>query len=208
VLLVVDGVHGMGNSDPHATELGADLLVSGLHKWMLAPRGTGFVWARPEVWARMRPGHVSFSSQELYVAWMEQRPPRPPVQASWFGPGGFQAYEHLWAIPAAVEMHEAIGPARIKQRIQALNGRLREGLSAMPHVKLRTPRDPELCAGLTAFEVEGMPPEDAVKKLREQRVIASTSPYTPTYARLSFGIANSEADVERSLAAMRTLAKG
>lgn len=205
VILVVDGVHGLGADDPRVAETGVDVFVSGLHKWMLAPRGTGMVWARPELWARMRPLAVSFSAPELYNAFMEGRPARPPVRASWFGIGGFQAYEHMWAIPPAVEMHEGIGPARVKERIQALNGRLRQELRAMPHVRLRTPKDPSLCAGLTAFEVDGLSPAEAVKKLRAQRVIASTSPYTPTYARLSFGIANSEADVERGIAAVRGL---
>jgi isopenicillin-N epimerase len=206
VTLLVDGVHGLGADEARVAETGVDVFVSGLHKWMLCPRGTGLVWARPELWARMRPLQVSFSAEELYLAWMEKRPPRPPARASWFGLGGFQAYEHIWAIPAAVEMHEAIGPARVRERIQALNGTLRDELLRMPRVRMRTPRDATLCAGITAFEVEGLSPEEAVKRLRGQRVIASTSPYTPTYARLSFGIANSEADVDRVVMAMRGLA--
>ncbi len=104
-----------------------------------------------------------------------------------------------------MELHEAIGSARVKARILALNGKVREALSTMPHVRLRTPKDPALSSGITAFEVDGMSPDEVLKKLRTQRVIASTSPYTPTYARLSFGIANSEADVERGIAAVRGL---
>ena len=42
-------------------------------------------------------------------------------------------------------------------------------------------------------------------RLREKKVIASTSPYRVTYPRLSFGIANSERDVETALAAVRSL---
>jgi selenocysteine lyase/cysteine desulfurase len=205
VTIVVDGAHGLGADDPRVAETGVDVFASGLHKWMLAPRGTGMVWARPELWARMRPSHVSFSAPELYDAWIAGRPPRPPVQASWFGPGGFQAFEHVWGIAAAVEMHEAIGPARVKERISALNGRLRRELAALPHVRLRTPLDPALSAGITAFELDGLAPEAAVARLREQRVIASTSPYAPSYVRLSFGLANSEADVERSIAAVKGL---
>jgi len=104
-----------------------------------------------------------------------------------------------------VALHEAIGPERVRARIQSLNGRLRDELAAMPRVRLRTPRDPALSAGITAFEVDGLSPEAVVGKLRERRVLASTSPYRPSYARLSFGIANSEADVDRVVAAMKTL---
>ena len=35
-------------------------------------------------------------------------------------PGGFQAYEHRWALPAAFGFHERIGKARVTSRIHAL----------------------------------------------------------------------------------------
>lgn len=205
ITIVVDGVHGLGADDPRVAETGVDVFVSGLHKWMLGPRGTGLVWARAETWARMRPLIVSYQSADLYQAWMERRAPAPPAHASWFGLGGFQAYEHVWAVAAAVELHEAIGPARIAARIAALNGRLREQLAGIPHVRLRTPRDPALSAGITAFEVDGLDAGAAVEKLRGRNVIGSASPYPVSYPRLSFGIANNEADVEAAVAAVRTL---
>src|SRR5690606_34894706 len=45
VLLVVDGVHGLGCTDETVATLGADYFCAGTHKWMFAPRGTGLVWA-------------------------------------------------------------------------------------------------------------------------------------------------------------------
>ncbi len=205
VILVVDGVHGLGACEPRIAETGVDVFVAGLHKWMLAPRGTGFVWARADVWARMRPMISSFLADDVYEAWLQGRAPDAPARATWFGMGGFQAYEHPWAIPSAVELHEAIGPDRVAERIRALNGAAREALSRMSHVRLRTPRDPGLTAGIIAFEVDGLEPEAAVKKLREHRIIASSGPYSPAYLRLSFGLANSESDVERAVAAVRAL---
>ncbi len=82
VTLLVDGVHGLGADDPRVAETGIDVFVSGLHKWMLGPRGTGIVWARPELWARMRPINLSYNAEELYLAWMEGRAPQPPARAS------------------------------------------------------------------------------------------------------------------------------
>lgn len=205
VTLLVDGVHGLGADDRSVASTGVDVFVAGLHKWMLGPRGTGFVWARPEVWDRMLPVAVSYMSEEMFGAWFEGRPMRRPLRASYFGLSGFQAFEHVWAIPAAVEMHEKIGPDRVRSRIRALNGRVRDELAGMPHVSLRTPRDPELSSGITAFEVGERDPEEVVEALRERGVIASTSPYRPTYVRLSFGIANSEADVETAIEAVSGL---
>ena len=69
VLLIVDGVHGFGVEDPKITALGCDAFAAGTHKWLFGPRGTGFVWAKPAVWQRMRPVIPSFSSPDLFAAW-------------------------------------------------------------------------------------------------------------------------------------------
>jgi selenocysteine lyase/cysteine desulfurase len=205
IWLIVDGVHGVGATEPEIVATGIDAIASGLHKWMLAPRGTGFVWARPELWAILRPTAPAFTAFELYEAWIEERTPAGPARASWFGPGGYQAYEHLWGVPAAVALHETIGSKRVATRIRELNGAAKEELAKMPHVSLRTPRSGALSAGIIAFEVNGMKPQEVTQRLRQKKVIASTSPYRITYPRLSFGIANSEADVETALAAVRSL---
>ena len=82
-------------------------------------------------------------------------------------------------------------------RLRELNDGARRELARIPFVKLRTPRDPALSAGITAFEIDGLSPDEVVKRLREKRIIATTSPYKVTYPRISFGLANSEADVEK-----------
>src|SRR6266536_1655220 len=62
VLLIVDGVHGLGVEDPSITALGCDAFAAGTHKWMLGPRGTGFVWAKPVVFKETRPANTCFFS--------------------------------------------------------------------------------------------------------------------------------------------------
>jgi selenocysteine lyase/cysteine desulfurase len=190
VLLVVDGVHGLGCTDETVAEMGADYFCAGTHKWIFAPRGTGLVWARPEAWARLRPTIPTFSEEEPYRAWMENRPIKTPNNARRMTPGGFQAYEHQWAMVAAFKMHQAIGRARIAARVAELNGRIKDGLARMRNVKQHTPRDPALSAGICCFEVDGRKPEEVVKALLARKVIASTSPYANVYARLSAGIFN------------------
>lgn len=37
VLLVVDGVHGLGVEDENAADMGADFFIAGTHKWMFGP---------------------------------------------------------------------------------------------------------------------------------------------------------------------------
>ena len=206
VLLVVDGVHGTGVEQLNVAALGADAFAAGLHKWIFAPRGTGFVWAKPEVWASMRPLIPSFTSFDLFQSWGEGKPPAGPAKAAWFSPGGFQSFEHHWAVPAALDFHDAIGPARITARIHALNQQMNEELRTLPNVKIvYTPLDPELNAGLVCFDMKTMDAAATVKRLLEKKIIASTTPYAVPFARLACGIMNTHAEVERTARAVRAL---
>jgi isopenicillin-N epimerase len=206
VLLVLDGVHGFGVENPKITELGADILAAGLHKWIFAPRGTGLVWAKPEVWASMRPLIPTFHTLDLFNAWVEGHPPTVKAHAAMFSPGGFYAYEHHWAVPPAIEFHEKIGPARITARIHELNGQMREGLGTMAHVVNYTPPTPELSAGMVCFDVKGLKAKETVGRLLKKKILASTTPYGNPFARVAFGIMNTPAEVETTLRAIRGLA--
>jgi selenocysteine lyase/cysteine desulfurase len=205
IVLVVDGVHGFGNQDESPVDMGCDYFVAGTHKWVFAPRGTGIVWAREESWARLRPVIPTFSAAGPYRGWMEDRDPGP-TQANFFSPGGFKAYEHQWAMPEAFAFHRAIGRRRVAERTAALSAQCKEGLARMPHVRLHTPRAPELSAGINCFEVAGMAPAAAVQKLLELKVIASPSPYRNSCVRLAPSLVNDEQQVDQALRAVRALA--
>jgi selenocysteine lyase/cysteine desulfurase len=205
VQLIVDGVHGLGVEDPKIATLGCDAFASGTHKWMFGPRGTGFVWAKPAVWQRMRPVIPTFTSPDIFEAWEQEHEPQPPARAAWFSPGGFQAFEHYWALPAAVHFHQSIGPARITARIHELNSQIKEGLAPMPHIQLYTPRDENLSAGIVCFDVKGMKPEQVVKRLLDQRIVASTTPYRVSYARVACSVVNTPQEVDAVLRAIRQL---
>ncbi|MFN2546142.1 MAG: aminotransferase class V-fold PLP-dependent enzyme [Myxococcales bacterium] len=207
VLLVVDGVHGIGAAEESVAELGCDFFCAGAHKWIFGPRGTGIVWGKTPAWARLEPLVPSFSDVESYVAWKEDRLPRGPTNANRVTPGGFLAYEHQWAMGAAFRMHQQMGRARVAARVRELNQRCKEGLAGIRGVTLRTPRDPALSAGITCFEVEGLKPDDVVERLLERRIIASTSPYAVSYARLSAGLMNTPEEVDQAVAAVRAIAK-
>ena len=206
VLLVVDGVHGLGVEHPNLKALGCDVFAAGTHKWIFGPRGTGFVWARPQVWASMRPMIPTFSSFDVFEAWEKGELPKGPARASWFTPGGFFPFEHQWAVPAAIDFHQKIGPARITERIHDLNGRFKEGLTTMKHVTVLTPRSAELSAGMVCFDVKGMKPAEVTKRLLAKKIIATTTPYAVSYPRVAFGITSNADEVNRTLEAVKSLA--
>jgi isopenicillin-N epimerase len=205
VLLVVDGVHGLGSTDETVATLGCDYFCAGTHKWMFAPRGTGLVWASADNWAPLRPLIPSFTDVGQYLAWERGVAPSTPTTADRMSPGGFHAYEHQWATAAAFRMHRQMGRARVAARIRELNDQCKAGLAANPKVKLHTPMSGELSAGLVSFEVEGVAPAEVVRQLLARRIIASTSPYAITYARLAPSLVNTSEEVDRAVRAVREI---
>lgn len=93
------------------------------------------------------------------------------------------------------------------ERIRQLNDRCKSGLAGIPHLTLHTPRDPELSAGIIAFEVDRIAPRAVVKMLLERRIIASTSPYKVSYARLAPSLMNTPEEVDAVVAAVRAIAR-
>lgn len=206
ILLAVDGVHGFGNQDADLAGLGCDIFMAGCHKWLFGPRGTGVIAANARGWKAMRPMVPSFVDSAAWSAWSTNAPLPDQTDGPLMSPGGFKAFEHLWAIPAAIAFHEQIGKAQVAARTTELAGQLKAGLALMPHVRLVTPRDPRLSAGIVSFDVHGVSAESAVGLLRRRRIIASAAPYAIQHVRLTPSLMNSPAEVDLALAEVRGLA--
>lgn len=192
MLVCVDAVHALGVEPIQVHELGVDFLIAGTHKWLFGPRGTGLVWGHPRAHAALAPTIPTFSRS-----------------AGWGGrmtPGGFHSFEHRWALAEAFELHQALGPQRVAQRIHALNRQLKEGLALIPHIRLYTPLEESLSAGITSFDVEGLRLSQVVDRLHQRGIIATRAPYRPSYVRLAPSLLNTSGEVEYALSALRALA--
>ncbi len=95
ILTIVDGAHAPGQIPLDLLEVGADFYAGNLHKWLCAPKGAGFLYARREVQDMLDP---------LVVSWGFQ----PDVP----GPSRFIDYHEWWgtrdvaaflSVPAAIQ---------------------------------------------------------------------------------------------------------
>jgi isopenicillin-N epimerase len=204
VRFAVDGVHGFGVENVDVAALGCDFFVSGCHKWLYGPRGTGLVWGRRDAWSQTS-GTVPSFDERAILRWIRpgSGPPVPPAAA--LTPGGFHAFEHRWALRETFEFHAAVGRARIAERTHELARQLKAGLSRMPSVILHTPRSGELSSGLVCFEVKTLEATAAVADLKSRGILASVTPYAAQYVRLGTSIVNSPPEVDLALRAVRRL---
>jgi isopenicillin-N epimerase len=203
ILLVVDGVHGFGVEKETFPELGCDFFITGCHKWVYGPRGTGIIAGKESAYQHVYPVIPSFSETMYDIISGEQQPKQ--VNGTHMSPGGFHSMEHLWAMPSGFEFIESIGKDQVYDRVHELNRMTKEGLASMPHVNLITPMDDHLSAGIISFEVKGLSPKETVKHLIEQKVISTEAPYKIRYARFTPGIYNNEEDIRKALDAVQSL---
>ena len=189
IVLCVDGVHGFAAVDVDLPDLGCDFLATGTHKWLFGPRGTGLVWSRD--WGPLTEIIPSFSG---------------PDGGLRLTPGGYHDFEHRWALDQAFAFHDRIGRSRVVARTVEQETQLKEGIAAIDGLRLVTPQDPEVSAGIVCLEVPSMLPGDAVARLRERGVVASATPYATSYLRLGPSIVTTPEQVDAAVAAVSYLA--
>ena len=205
VLVCVDGVHGFGVEDVCVGDLGCDFLMAGCHKWLFGPRGTGIIYGRRPAWAALHPIIPSFMDDASWHAWGANTQPEGPTTAVRMSPGGFKPFEHQWATAEAFRFHQQIGKARIAERTHGLCQQLKKELARMAHVTLYTPSADSLSAGIVCFDVDGLSAEVVVERLRRRHIIATTTPYATSYARLTPSIYNTPEEIETTLREIRAM---
>jgi selenocysteine lyase/cysteine desulfurase len=199
-LLCVDGVHGLGVEDVTVRDLGCDFLVSGTHKWLFGPRGTGIVWGKPEAWAAVDPVIPAFEPGS-FGEWRNGLDPQP-MSGLRFTPGGYHSFEHRWALAEAFRFHGDIGKDRVAARTYEQATQVKEGLAEIDGVTLVTPMDQAMSSGIICFDVDGAAPPDVLGTLASAGVDASITPYREEHVRVGPSIVTSPEECDTLLQAL------
>ncbi|HET9314092.1 MAG TPA: aminotransferase class V-fold PLP-dependent enzyme [Vicinamibacteria bacterium] len=143
-LALVDGAQAVGQIAVDVTALGCDAYVASPHKWLLAPKGTGFLFLRRAVQERFWTTLASSAFDDR---------DRGAFRFMQYGTGSVPLVQ---ALREALRFMDGIGIERVERYDGALTKRLRDGLARIPSVRLRSPSDPRLAAAITTFRVEGL----------------------------------------------------
>jgi selenocysteine lyase/cysteine desulfurase len=158
ILSVIDGAQAIGQIRVDLQELRCDAYVASPHKWMMAPKGTGFLYVRPgisqRIWGTLAGSH--------YDDWESGA-----FRFMQFGTGSVPIVNGLLS---AFDFVDAIGLQRIVHWDHMLNRRLRDGLQSISAARITSPADPRLSAAMTTFRLEGVSARDLQIALWGQKI--------------------------------------
>jgi isopenicillin-N epimerase len=66
---LVDGAHAPGMVPLNVTRIGAAYYAGNLHKWVCAPKGTAFLWAREDKQDELQPAVISHGNNQLRLGY-------------------------------------------------------------------------------------------------------------------------------------------
>ncbi len=141
---IVDGAHAFAHFPFKHADLDCDYYGTSLHKWLLAPHGTGFLYVRkakiPDLWSLM----ASEEKNSDNIRKFEEIGTHPAANAL--------------AINEALDFHEGIGAERKAARLRYLFHRWAKRLDGQKGVKVLTSYDPKQSCGLALVHIDGVDP--------------------------------------------------
>jgi isopenicillin-N epimerase len=140
--VLVDGAHAPGMIDLDVAALGADWYAGNCHKWLFAPKGCGFLWARADRVEGLHPTVISHGYGQGFEA-----------EFDWTGTRDFSAW---LAVTAAIDFIEDQGAAAIRAYTHTLAREQAARLAGAWGTDVAGP--PDMVAAMAAIRLPGARP--------------------------------------------------
>jgi len=191
---VVDGAHAFAHFPYKAADLGCDYYGTSLHKWLLAPIGTGFLYVRRENIRALWPLTPAGAAKENDIRKFEEIGTHPAANHN--------------AIAEAMSFHDGIGIARKAARLRYLRDRWATRLAQHPKIRLHTNLDPAFSCAIGTVQITGVPTAKVVARLWDRWRIIATPIVHSEYegARVTPNVYTTIEEVDTFAAAMEEIA--
>jgi selenocysteine lyase/cysteine desulfurase len=192
--VIIDGAHAFVQYQFDNRDLGCDFYATSLHKWLMAPIGTGFMYVKKDrikdVWSLM----ASNDTQTTNIRKFEEIGTHPAANHN--------------AIAEALAFHEMMGMARKEARLRYLRQRWTEKLVDLPKVKFATSLDRRNSCAITTVGIEGIAINDLSAWLLAKHSIFVTGIDNPAVKgiRVTPNVYSTVQEIDRFTDAMVTAA--
>ncbi len=136
IISLIDGAHAMGQVELNMHDLGCDYYASSPHKWLFAPKGTGFLYCREGMADRLW-SHTISSNWD-----------RPEMGVERLSSIGTSNSTLLAGLETAMEFAQRIGMETIERRHEYLANYVRERIHGVGEVSFMSGPPPDLAAAM------------------------------------------------------------
>jgi isopenicillin-N epimerase len=141
ILSGVDGAHAIGQIPLNLHDMGCDFYGSSPHKWLMAPKGTGFLYVRDERTKDLWP-HTATANWNNYDI--------KAYRFSWIGTSNLSV---MVGLRAALDFFNQVGPDRIYARQHELATQVRDRMLKYPNLKTVNASSDQFFNALVSMEV-------------------------------------------------------
>ena len=198
IITVIDGAHAPGQIPLNLNELGCDFYTGNNHKWLMAPKGNAFFYARKEMQNILKPfliswGRDEFLSDSTFIDEFEYQ--------------GTRDTSSFLSLPAALSFHKKYITKSVKNEI---NGLLRyvklelEKIFKTPAIVNEIPENIQMYSHPLPANIDG---KDLKFRLYEQFKIEIpvSQQNNVEYIRVSIQIFNNKQDIDYFLNSLNEL---
>jgi len=161
IITIVDGAHALGHFPFKLSDLGMDYYGVSLHKWLLAPLGTGLLYVRKDRIASTWPLQAAPTRRDNDIRKFEEIGTNSPAPKA--------------AINEAIAFQQAIGIERKAARLRYLTLRWANELKKQERIRLHSSLEPGQTWGLAVVSVNGMDSSKLVSHLWDKYRIVITA---------------------------------
>lgn len=158
--VVIDGAHAFGHFVFEQKDLDCDIYGANLHKWMMGPIGTGFLYVKKEKIKKIWPLFPAADPQGDDIRKFEHV--------------GTQPEALKLALGEALAFHHGIGAERKEARLRYMRDYWAKAIAKLPGVRILTPFDPRQSCGIGTFTVDQMDMGKLSAALFDQYKIVTT----------------------------------